>query len=396
MRTTLHRPYLLRSSGPHGTRYLPSRTACIEAAHHDIVLRGSFIEVLKSKFAPNPISRAFQVQIGSSKWFSSLLICGIALVLDPFSPKAPTLRNHLQHYFTTVGFKLQKLREAGEYVKDEMRERETSILELFLKKSDELRSQPPPSEPPSTTHLAQATHGNGTGNKRDSQTEGGRSIKRSRPTKSGSMSSGPEDEGEHATASLLLGLGQQGASSPLAQASHHRYSTSTSSNGSMASPLVPRSGAAATPGESPLGGGSGEKSADHAQQLFDAWYRAEFASGGLVDFETGVDGNGGNGLSARQGQSSFNSFSSPNPPFFGGPSNPVAHYNLSFPSVYGTDYSGQPVAADQSMMNSFAPFENISLQALQQQQQQSTAPQFSPLMNQESNQADDDGDFWKT
>lgn len=408
LRTTLHRPYLLRSS--QGSRYLPSRAACIEAAHHDIVLRVSFVKCLKAKFAPKEVSLAYQVQIGHSKWFSSLLICGIALVLDPHSSQASTLKNHLQHYFDTVGLKLQKLRAEGEHLKDEMRERETNILKLFMKKADELAAQEPSSNnaaATNTTTLTTSGQTNGKGKKREGQGEDGRILKRGRPAKKGSHSSGPEDEGDHATAGLLLGLQQQ-ASSPLSHPPH-RHSVSSSSNNSITSPMISRSGLTEQSPASTNPSGS----AEHAQDLFDAWYKAEFAAGGSVSDTFGhVEGmNGGNGLNAwltqpQMIQTSTNT--SLNPPFFGGQANHTStpnnftFSNGAFGGQNSLDYSTQNLVNDNgdNMFNSAfnnraVPFENMNLQALQQQQQRQQ-PDYSPVIEQQTNDNSDGGEFWKT
>lgn len=278
VRCGLHRPYLLRSSGKQGERYMYSRKACVEAAHHDILLRQDFIMDLRAKFGEGYVPLAYSVHIGTAKWFNSLLICSIYVLMDPHADDAPTMQGHLERFLTFFEEKKRKLE-----ARDEMKEREKQIIKLFLNRIDELRKKEAGKK----------------GNNKRAPTEDHGATRKAKRKSSGlknetSTSSSTDEEGDaHATAGLLLGLQQQkvGGSSPPTTSSRSSNKTSPNSglrqsSGDWSPKSLPPylQGQGISSGSSVHGASPGttNSSSDDAQAIFDAWYTAEFIAGGSV------------------------------------------------------------------------------------------------------------------
>ncbi|TKY88458.1 hypothetical protein EX895_002446 [Sporisorium graminicola] len=133
LRVALLRPYLLRAtevSEASDTRFASCRAKCVEAAlHHAEILRDSLRE-LRASTASTALLQAWRVHIGTQRWFQSLLICGLGLVMDPDGPDAARLKSHLEYYLEVY--------YSGWFVaKDEMCEREAVILKLFLSRLEQ-------------------------------------------------------------------------------------------------------------------------------------------------------------------------------------------------------------------------------------------------------------------
>ncbi|EPQ28464.1 uncharacterized protein PFL1_03767 [Pseudozyma flocculosa PF-1] len=218
VRIALHRPFLLRSSS--NPKYLPCREACLDAALHDIELRNLTLRPLKDNVS-HELMQALRVHIGTFKWFHSLLVCGVVLLMQPDAPNAGQLRGHLQHF---VNIHYGK----SAHQADEMRTREAHVIELFLGKLDELQSHK--AQPGGKTAgrkrskkqlvLDEATkkpraHSPASRTKESAAaaaaTTKGDDSRDSAATRKavGSANSREADVDEHATADLLLGLGQQ-------------------------------------------------------------------------------------------------------------------------------------------------------------------------------------------
>ncbi|CAO1613015.1 unnamed protein product [Jaminaea pallidilutea] len=201
LRISLHRSYLLRSGakGSSGQRFAPSRRACIESAMDDLAVRTEFVRYLQQKYGVDGIPLYYYIHIGTYAWFNSLLIASVAALLDPDMPELPKLREQLQRFFHSNEIKKQGLYKAHNEVRDEVRDREATILAMFLKAID--RAQAARAE-------AKQKQGNTKERKESSPTaKGGRSKPRD-----ARRSPGPAASREEATADVLLDLGKTGAS----------------------------------------------------------------------------------------------------------------------------------------------------------------------------------------
>ncbi|PWN30889.1 hypothetical protein BDZ90DRAFT_229876 [Jaminaea rosea] len=159
-RISLHRSYLLRSGakGSSGNRYAQSRRACIEAAMDDLAMRTEFVQKLVKRYGGlGKIPLWVYIHIGTYSWFNSLLVASIAALLDPSDmPELPALRAQLNHFLRHADRKQAGLPpedvtpddssattgsatspdETGNSrahleIKDEMREKEETILSMF-------------------------------------------------------------------------------------------------------------------------------------------------------------------------------------------------------------------------------------------------------------------------
>ena len=249
LRIALHRPFLLRSAGTKGSRYLPSRRGCVQTAHLDLKLRNHFIEHLQTKYGADGVPKSYRVHLGTYKWFSSLLICGIVLLLEPFSPDTVPLKAHLVDYV-----KAANDQKAKGVATDDIREKEAGILRLFLTRFDQLQSKRAKN---ARKHQREDAQGN-------------------QHAKASIKNEGDTD----GHASLLLALSQ--ADTPQA----NEDTLATMGNADGASLNLPDAGKAGSPETttpsinseqqpSPMIGNTFED----AQHIFDAWHRAEMASG---------------------------------------------------------------------------------------------------------------------
>ncbi|KAE8267974.1 hypothetical protein A4X09_0g4367 [Tilletia walkeri] len=251
-RIGLHRSYLLLSRSKGGSRFLPSRRACVEAAHHDILHRSALIASMKEKF-DRPFINIWNVHYHSTKHFSSVAICGIALLSDPNSAQAATLRGHLVHFLEVAILKQQHSPDSP-FV--DMYQREAQIIKMFLEKADELANAPAQAKVRSMEETLVAR-------KRalpdEGANEGG---KRQRSGSDRRDDTGHTHDGdEHATANVLLGLGQA-AGGPHA---------------------TPGSRSSLSAGKSPV--------TDDAQNILDSWFQGGYQqpANGMLDFGIGTD-----------------------------------------------------------------------------------------------------------
>ncbi|GAK66579.1 uncharacterized protein PAN0_013c4802 [Moesziomyces antarcticus] len=349
VRIALHRPYLLRSGGPNGAKFLPCREASLDAAVHDLEMRRDFVQNLKTLTPAGEEPLLYRVQIGTYKWFHSLLVVGIVLLMDPNARDAPKLKSHLEEYVNTY-----KSRPASQ--RDEMRDREANVIGIFLSRIEQVEK------------MAAEAKGNASGSraaprapKRGRSTDAGpNSDARDRLNKSRKRGKDAGDElsDEKSDAHLLLSLdasrsGLNGAGrrevGNEADAASKSYldrlargavpstsdapqdagstasrqgsgdwsfggprglsgtvdpsSSASSSNSPSTSslPAVMASGhgvndpkanasSSSTPTWAPAPNGGGED----AQQFFDAWYQAEWAAATMPSYDAAY--NGANGL----------------------------------------------------------------------------------------------------
>ncbi|GAC94935.1 C6 transcription factor [Pseudozyma hubeiensis SY62] len=198
VRIALHRPYLLRSGGANGAKFLPCREASLNAALHDLEMRSNFVQSInKFKTGGEPLL-LYRVQIGTYKYFHSLLVVGVVLLMDPSASDAPKLKAHLAHYV-----KDYQSRPANQ--RDEMRDREVNVIGIFLSRIEQVEKMGEASKGAATSGPAAA-----------------RGAKRSRSTDKGRRFDASDNEGkqpkrgrdaatqrgdEKSDAHLLLGLG---------------------------------------------------------------------------------------------------------------------------------------------------------------------------------------------
>lgn len=137
IRVSLHRPYLLRTSNKAGHRYDYSRRSCIAAAHRNILLRRDIIGQLQMKFGYNNVPKAYHLHLGTYKTLNSLIIIGMYLLVTPQAEDAEMLLGHLRYYSEV----LTKKRATKSYIRDDMKDREASIINLFLQRIEETRAE---------------------------------------------------------------------------------------------------------------------------------------------------------------------------------------------------------------------------------------------------------------
>lgn len=117
VRITLHRPYLLRSD-----RYRQSREAAFASAKADRLIRKEYKEEVKW-----PSNRARNAHLGGVyRLFSSTLIAGIELLLDPNSSNAAELHEMLDDFLNNSG----KVADPSQCTK-----RELAIIKIFKAKA---------------------------------------------------------------------------------------------------------------------------------------------------------------------------------------------------------------------------------------------------------------------
>lgn len=286
-RINLHRSYLLRSGvkGPGGRRFAPSRRACVESAMQDLAMRDEFVESLRKKYGMGNIPLSYYVQIGSYSWFNSLLIASIAALLDPTSmPELPALREQIKRFLSTYERRQTDARAAE--MKDDMRDREASIIKMFSDAIDKVEQQrgsgKEPSAPKKRRSIAleesRAT-------KRRLQAQGSGEHKHVDADDIKSSSPAPATR-EEATADVLLDLGKPAssskgpsASSPIPSGIPPHVSADTPPHSSSSQQQTGFSSNLSTiSGDSPS-----SRVVDDAQADLNAWFKREFAGGSLVD-----------------------------------------------------------------------------------------------------------------
>ena len=198
VRIALHRPYLLRSGGPNGAKFLPCREASLNAALHDLEMRSDFVQSLKKFKVDDEPLLLYRVQIGTYKYFHSLLVVGVVLLMDPNAPDAPKLKAHLEHYVNNY-----QCRPASQ--RDEMRDREANVIGIFLSRIEQV-------EKLAATTKSNTKPGNATTKapKRGRSTDPSlrsESSEREPKTSKRTQDLGVERRDEKSDAHLLLGLG---------------------------------------------------------------------------------------------------------------------------------------------------------------------------------------------
>ncbi|PWN38169.1 uncharacterized protein FA14DRAFT_188195 [Meira miltonrushii] len=220
IRMSLHRSYLLRpsyrgSAGKGGAhqhhhhphhRYNFSRRSCIEAAYQTLKLRADLTRTIYSRLREGENPPSWVGHLGTFNTTSAIVILGIYLLMEPDAENADMLLRPLRAFYELQ--LLKRKRMGGTY--DETKEREFTILRLFVERIDEARA-------------AKANRNRGLGGKRGNE---GDSVEDHRPKKNsrlGPQSSLLPSDGEQAhfvesptqrqskeedTATVLLDLNQ--------------------------------------------------------------------------------------------------------------------------------------------------------------------------------------------
>ncbi|SNX87147.1 related to ASG1 - activator of stress genes [Melanopsichium pennsylvanicum] len=197
VRIALHRPYLLRSGGPNGAKFLPCREASLNAALHDLEMRSDFVSNLKRSKVDDKPMLLYRVQIGTYKYFHSLLVVGVILLMDPSAPEAPKLKSHLEHYVNSY-----QRRPASQ--RDEMRDREANVIGIFLSRIEQVEKMGTLAKGAAPAKIA-ATRAT----KRGRSSDAGH---RSETTDTKASKRGRDTLDEKSDAHLLLGLGAEQSS----------------------------------------------------------------------------------------------------------------------------------------------------------------------------------------
>lgn len=214
-RIALHRSYLLRSGakGPSGQRFIPSRKACVDSAMKDLAMRADFVQQLRDQYGPDNIPLLYYFHIGTFAWFNSLLIACVAALLEPGMPEIPTLRVHLERFLKRNEAKKQGQTRSDLEGRDEVRDREATILNMFLQAIDRAQAAQSTRSAAAAAAAAAADQGD----------NGSRGRKRGRSPDSSGPSTGskatrhksrdqsatrPRASREETTADVLLDLGK--------------------------------------------------------------------------------------------------------------------------------------------------------------------------------------------
>ncbi|UZJ56386.1 hypothetical protein CBS101457_005706 [Exobasidium rhododendri] len=317
IRVSLHRPYLLRTNHKTGHRYEYSRRACIAAAHHNILLRKDIISALKKKYGEEHVPKALHLHLGTYKTLNSLIIIGMYLIVTPEAEDAEMLLDHLRFYVTIW----KKKKESQKYVRDDMKEREASIIYIFLQRIEETMAEAAKKKKNNSSSSSTRKI------KREAETEYTREGKRGKRADSAvKAGQGSRKLTEEDTAGVLLDLNQSGreaASLPyneyvatfsgrgggedsnrkssgeilppwpyLPMNTHHQYMPSQPSSLS--------NGSAPSPNDTPISA-EDVNNATSAQQLFESWFR--YNAFDTMDFDTLASSQ--DGMPATQPSSSF-------------------------------------------------------------------------------------------
>lgn len=200
VRIALHRPYLLRSGGPNGAKFLPCRQASLNAALHDLEMRSDFVQSLQKFKTDDEALLLYRVQIGTYKYFHSLLVVGVVLLMDPNAPDAPKLKAHLAHY-------VNKYQSRPASQRDEMRDREANVIGIFLSRIEQVEHMAATSKGAAASNAATSrapkrARSTDTGRRGEANSREAKQTKRSQDAKT-------ERGDEKSDAHLLLGLGAQ-------------------------------------------------------------------------------------------------------------------------------------------------------------------------------------------
>lgn len=195
VRIALHRPYLLRSGGPNGAKFLPCREASLNAALHDLEMRSDFVQSLKKLKVDDEPLLLYRVQIGTYKYFHSLLVVGVVLLMDPNNRDAPKLKAHLEHYVNNY-----QRRPASQ--RDEMRDREANVIGIFLSRIEQVEKLAAASKDSSTS-----ANNHSRAPKRGRSTDAGQRNESDAKASKRSKDAAAERGDQKSDAHLLLGLG---------------------------------------------------------------------------------------------------------------------------------------------------------------------------------------------
>ncbi len=204
VRIALHRPYLLRSGGPNGAKFLPCREASLNAALHDLEMRSDFVQGIKKLKVNDEPLLLYRVQIGTYKYFHSLLVVGVVMLMDPRAPDAPKMKAHLQHYVDNY-----QRRPANQ--RDDMRDREVNVIGIFLSRIEQVEKMMAASKS-GTSAAGTSSRVQKRGRSTDASHRGEKYDRDSKSNKR-SRDSGAERTDEKSDAHLLLGLGGQKSAS---------------------------------------------------------------------------------------------------------------------------------------------------------------------------------------
>jgi hypothetical protein len=145
VRMSLHRPYLIRNSNTRRIqgasrgsqsqqihRYNFSRRSCIEAAYQTLILRKDLSDRIKSRMADGEAPPSWAAHLGTYNTLSAIVILGIYLLMEPNAENAAMLLQPLRMFYDMYKAK----RQSGS---DDIKEREFTILHMFLERIDEAR-----------------------------------------------------------------------------------------------------------------------------------------------------------------------------------------------------------------------------------------------------------------
>lgn len=270
VRMSLHRSYLLRPSHPglagKGANHHPhhrynfSRRSCIEAAYQTLKLRADLSKTIHSRLLEGQSPPSWVSHLGSFNTTSAIVILGIYLLMEPEAENADMLLQPLRAFYELHLVKRKKL--GGRY--DDTKEREFTILRLFVERIDEARA-------------SKANRNMGTNGKRKSEGDQGEDHRQKRKnSRLGSRNSFVStDKGdqtytesptqrkskEEDTASVLLDL-NQGANARRKKTSTDQNSNHQSKDEGLPWPYLPMRTPHHNPSiESPYGVGSSSGSA---------------------------------------------------------------------------------------------------------------------------------------
>ncbi|MCO5555808.1 hypothetical protein L7F22_009353 [Adiantum nelumboides] len=147
VRMSLHRSYLLRPSyrgsagkGAHNHhphhRYNFSRRSCIEAAYQTLKLRADLTRTIYSRLKEGELPPSWVSHLGTFNTTSAIVILGIYLLMEPEAENADMLLRPLRAFYELHLIKRRRI--GGKY--DETKEREFTILRLFVERIDEARA----------------------------------------------------------------------------------------------------------------------------------------------------------------------------------------------------------------------------------------------------------------
>lgn len=141
-RMSLHRPYLIRPAPRQGSkghqhhhRYNFSRRSCVEAAYQTLMLRKDLSSVITARLQEGQAAPSWVSHLGTFNTISAIVILGIYLLMEPQTENAELLLAPLRTFYDLY---LKKRNKGGQF--DDVKEREFTILHMFLERIEEARS----------------------------------------------------------------------------------------------------------------------------------------------------------------------------------------------------------------------------------------------------------------